>query len=200
MKSLTPLKGPACWAVIVTLAVLCLDGQLVFAAGEEAGGGWRPMYDRIMLCVNFLILVFILVKFLKNPLKNFFKNQRQTIIDEIDRLEKEKAATESALLDMENRVTAGDAQVQAIRKRLASEGETIKQKIIENAKQQSEYMMAAARKNINNHFLEAKKTFQAELIDLAINEASGKLSSAIDTKDHQRLINQFLSDLAVTRS
>ena len=157
------------------------------------------MYDRIMLCVNFLILVFILVKLLKNPLKNFFKSQRQTIIDEIDRLEKEKAATEAALLEVENRVTAGDAQVQAIRKRLASEGETIKQKIIENAKQQSEYMLAAARKNINNHFLEAKKTFQAELIDMAINEASGKLSSAIDIKDHQRLINQFLSDLAVTR-
>lgn len=185
--------------LLTVFCLVCVTVQTGFAAAEATGTSWRPTYDAIMMCVNFLILAFIIVKLGKNPLKNFFSSQRESISEEIDRLTREKEETQAALLDVERLVTAGDEHIQAIKKRLAEEGETIKNKIIENARQQSEYMLAAARKNIDNQFLEARKAFRAELIELAINSASEKLAGKIGSKDHEKLVNQFLFDLAETR-
>lgn len=198
MKKPQLLKKTVWFTALTIFCVLCLTGQAALANPDESGGGWRPTYDSIMLCVNFAILAFIIVKFGKNPIKNFFSKQRQAIADEIDQLKQEKEKTEAALNDVEKLVTAGDAHIQTIRTRLAQDGLAIKEKIIETARQQSEYMLAAARKNINNQFLEARKAFQAELIDMAMAAASEKLTNEIDSNDHEKLVNQFLYDLTET--
>ncbi len=183
---------------ITALGLVCFTVQSAFAGNEGAGQSWRPTYDLIMMCVNFVILVLILVKLLKNPVKNFFTSQRETISEEINQLTQKKEATETELRRVEELVVAGDAHIQAIKTRLAEEGEKIKEKIIENAREQSEYMLEAAKKNINNQFIEARKAFRTELIELAINSASEKLVSEIGRNDHEKLVNQFLYDLAET--
>ncbi len=193
LKNLTPL------IIIVALCALCVTGQPAFAAQDESGGGWRPVYDAVMLCVNFAILVFILIKLLKNPLKEFFKTRRETIADEIGQLEQEKKKTEASLAEVEKLVAAGDAHIRTIKKKLEEEGERIKEKIIENSRQESEYMLTAARKKLNNQFLEARKKFQAELVEMAMSLASEKMVSQIDKNDHEKLVNQFLYDLEETR-
>ena len=119
-------------------------------------------------------------------------------VEKINRLEQEKEKTEAELHEVEKQVAAGDAHVQTIRKRLAEDGQAIKEKIIEHARAQSEFMLAGARKNINNQFLEARKSFQAELIEMAMSAASDKLVNEINDKDHEKLVNQFLYDLAET--
>ena len=182
------------------LTVFCLIFTAVesMAGTEGPGQSWRPTYDNIMMCINFVILVLVLVKLLKNPVKNFFTNQRETISEEINRLTQQKQETETELRKVEDMVVDGDAHIQAIKTRLAEEGEAVKGKIIENARQQSEYMLEAAKKNINNQFLEARKAFRTELIELAVNSASEKLVGEIGSNDHEKLVNQFLYDLAET--
>ena len=184
--------------VLSAACLIFMAARSAFAGEEAAGQNWRPTYDAIMMCVNFLILAFILVKLGKTPLKNFINSQRESISEEIERLTRQKEKTQAELYDVETLVTAGDEHIQAITKRLAEEGETIKNKIIENARQQSEYMLAAARKNIDNQFLEARKAFRAELIELAITSASKKLPEEIGSNDHEKLVNQFLLNLAQT--
>jgi F-type H+-transporting ATPase subunit b len=195
METPQPLKNMLGLTIIVFFCVLCVTGPPAFANPDESGSGWRPTYDAIMMCVNFVILVLILVKLLKNPVSDFFKNQRQSITDEIDQLTQQKEKTEAELNEVEKLVAAGDAHIKVIRKKLAEDGEAIKAKIIENARQQSAYMLAAAKKNITNQFIEARQAFQAELIDLAMSSASEKLVNEIDNNDHETLVNQFLYDL-----
>jgi len=184
---------------LTVFIIVCVTVRSGFAATETTGPSWRPTYDAIMMCLNFLILAVILVKVGKKPLKNFFNSQRTTISEEIERLTEQKEKTRAELNEVEKLVAAGDEHIQTITKRLAQEGEAIKAKIIENAREQSEYMLAAAKKNINNQFLEARKAFRAELIELAINSATEKLTKEIGRNDHEKLVNQFLFDLAEPR-
>lgn len=185
--------------IFTTFCLAFLISQPLFAGAEGAGRNWRPTYDAVMMCVNFVILVLILVKLLKNPIKNFFQSQRDSISQEIEHLTHQKEKTRAELDEVQKRVTAGDAHIQEVRKRLVEEGESIKEKIIENARQQSEYMLAAAQKNISNQFLEARKAFRTELIELAVSSASDKLVNEIENNDHKKLVNQFLYDLAETQ-
>ena len=43
------------------------------AGAAEAAGDWRPMYDLILRYVNFIILAFLIIKYARKPLVNFFK-------------------------------------------------------------------------------------------------------------------------------
>ncbi len=200
MKSSQLFRHIARVGIIGVYCLVCWDVLPALAAGEETGAGWRPTYDAVMMCINFIILVLILYKLLKNPLKNFFNDQRQAITDEISQLEQQKKKTEAELNEVEAQVTAGDARINTIKQKLAEDGETLKTKIIENAREQSEYMLAAAKKNINNQFHEARKAFRAELIELAMSSAEKKLTKEIDQTDHNKLVDEFLYDLAGNRS
>lgn len=185
-------------ALFASLCLICLTALPAFAGHDESGGGWRSTYDSIMLCINFGILVFIIIRLGKNPLRNFFNRQRQSIADRINDLKNTKKTTAAALEESESLVVAGDAHIQTIRKKLAEEGDAIKQKIIDQAKQQSEFMLANARRKMDTHFFEARKAFQAELVDMAMGVAAERLPREVDKNDQEKLVNQFLYDLAAT--
>ena len=65
---------------------------LVFAAApaSASSGEWRPVYDEVMLWVNFFILAFIIVKYGRKPLMNFLNGQKDEIADQIHRFRKRK--------------------------------------------------------------------------------------------------------------
>ena len=47
------------------------------ALSAETSGGWRPLYDEILLWFNFGILVFIFIRYGKTPLMNFLRGRKE---------------------------------------------------------------------------------------------------------------------------
>ena len=79
-----------------TLVPTAFSGVLLLStSAAAAGSGWRPIYDNVMLWVNFFIFVFLAVKFGKKPLLNFLQGQKDEVADQIHRLQKEKNAMEA---------------------------------------------------------------------------------------------------------
>jgi hypothetical protein len=76
----------------VCVMILCLGffvGGLPEAA-YAADAPWRPTYDMAMRWVNFIILVAVIVKYGKEPIKDFLKLQKSEVVSEISQLEAEK--------------------------------------------------------------------------------------------------------------
>ncbi|UCG05036.1 MAG: hypothetical protein JSV83_14030, partial [Desulfobacterales bacterium] len=73
-----------------------LGGLVIFhllgseALATETEVGWRSNYDLIMMWVNFAILVIVLIKFGKNPIKGFFRDQKEKISRTIGDIEAQK--------------------------------------------------------------------------------------------------------------
>ena len=73
---------------VAIMILFFLSGGNAF--GAEESGNWRSTYDVVMLWLNFLILVFLLIKFAKDPIKNFLKGQQDELSKEIGGLEQQR--------------------------------------------------------------------------------------------------------------
>jgi len=157
---------------------------------------WRPIYDKVMLWINFFILVFIIVKYGKKPLINFLQGQKDEVADKIHRLQKQKNALEAKINKTHTMIEDSNVRFDQIKSRIMEDGERAKQKIIEDAKAQSKNIIEVEKLKATNQIAQAKDQFMSELVDEASALAQKKLPSEIKDSDHNNLLNLFLSNIS----
>ncbi len=161
------------------------------AAAES--GGWRPLYDVAMLWLNFGILVFVLVKVLKRPLRNFFQDKKDELSLEIRRIESEKQQARQRLEEARLALEENKARLERVRKRFFEEGERTRDQIIEDARDQSRLMLDHARRRIDNQIFLARRQVKAEMVDLAVEMALEQLPKMVTEADERRRIDFYLN-------
>lgn len=173
--------------VVVLTGAMCVH---IFMSGETEG--WRPTYDIGMKWLNFGILAFVLVKFLKDPLMNFLRNQKEELAKEIQELEEGKKKATDRIQEALKLVEKGDEHIETIKKRITDQGKKEKENIIREAHYQGKHMIKESKKKISSQILQAKKDFRADLIDAAIKLAIQRLPEKIKEEDNVILFNKFL--------
>jgi F-type H+-transporting ATPase subunit b len=171
--------------LITAFTVLFLCSTDALAA--ETTKNWRATFDLVMRWVNFVIIVFVLVKFGRKPIKDFLSNRREEIGQQIKKYEQQK---EAALL--KNSIT----RFEKIKKRIVEDGEKKKQQIIEGARQESMILLKGTRQKIENQIVEARNLIRLELIESAIAMAERRLPEEITAVDEQKLIDHFMESTA----
>jgi len=179
--------------IVGSLLVLHLIGSESWAA--EGQGGWRSSYDLIMMWVNFAILAFVLIKFGKNPIKAFFRDQKENIVRTIENIEAEKQANEAQLKQTQKLLQESSVRFEAIKAKIIAEGELRKQAIIDDARRESKMLIEHANFWIERQILHAKQRLRSELIDEAIDETLKRLPPALTPEDNQNLINLYLAEI-----
>lgn len=180
MRLLLPLAG---WT-------LGFSVQDVFAA--ESGGGWRPIYDMVMIWVNFGILAFLLIKFLRVPLRDFFETKKDEVAAEIRQIETEKENAVTRVKEAREALVDHEERLERIKTRISEEGQRAKEKIIEDAHEQSRVMMEEAKRRIDNRIYQASQEFRGELIDAAVDIATHRLPGEVTEEDNQKFIQRYL--------
>ncbi len=186
-KNIMPVSG------YIVLSLVCLHLLGLEAVAAEGQDSWRPLFDEIMRWLNFAILAFLLIKFSRAPIKNFFKTRKEEMVSEIKTLENEK---QEALREIdENLKLLEDSGVrfEALKERIVAQGERNKQKIIEDAKQESNALLEGAKQKIDSQIVEARNKLKKELIDSAIAIAIERLPAEITAEDNQKWVDRFLT-------
>ena len=165
------------------------------AAAQAADAQWRPTYDVAMRWVNFIILVAVIVKYAREPIKDFLKLQKSDIVSEIGQLENEKARILGEIKAVKQKGIESRAHFHDLKDRLIAQGEVRKQQIVEQAKQQSKIMMEETRRKMENRIDQAKVVLKRELLDMAIDQAMVKLPSVMNSGDTQQLLDDYMSSL-----
>jgi len=178
--SLLPLVG----------LVLAFSAPDVFAA--EEGGGWRPIYDIVMIWINFGILAFLLIKFLRVPIRDFFGTKKDEVAAEIRQIEAEKEKALTRVKEAQALLADHEERLERVKSRILQEGQRAKEKIIEDAQEQSRVMMEEAKRRIDNRIYQAQQQFRAELIDAAVDIATDRLPKEITENDSQNYIKLYL--------
>jgi len=185
------------WGLVALSTALMLVCGSVWAGAEETAGpaGWRPIYDNVMLVINFLILAFLIVKLARNPLKSFLKAKHDEVAHELERLETERESAEAEVADTKKRIAEGNTHILEIKERIVAEGEQTKRDIIKNARKESEFLIESAKWRIKNRFSEARQAFRAQLIESAMSIVARRLPAEIGSQDHDRQVNLFFDSL-----
>ncbi len=179
---------------IAVLAWGCIG--LTVTDALAAGPGWRPLYDSVMLWINFFILVFVLVKYGRQPFMNYLKGQQEEVADELTRLQKQKNQMDAQIQKTRQAIEESSQRFKTLKERIIKDGERRKKQIIEDAKMQSQNIIEIEKQKADNQIIAAKNQFMAELVDAAVAAAMNRMPAVIRNEDHQRLTEQFMNGLA----
>jgi len=193
------MKRPALYGLpffILVLFFVLLAAQGVMA--EDGSSDWRPAYDLAMRWVNFCILVFLIVKYARKPLANFFKEKSEDIKKNIEEIEGEKQEILAQIAEMKKSREKSQQKLEALKERIVNQGKIKKQRIIDDAHQESKILLESAQRKMNSQILSAQDNIRSELIDQAIDIAMQKLPGEIVEKDNQNLYEQYLKNTTGT--
>ena len=190
MKGIKKLAGICCFILAVVIGILLLGTE---ASAADNSGDWRPVFDLVMRWLNFGIIVFILVKYARTPIKDFLLSRRAEVAREIEMVEEKKEEANKKIQDAARMLDESQVRFARVKERIIQEGETKKQKLIEDAQQESKILLESTMKKIESQLLDAKRAFKSELVDTAISLAMKRLPDEITTEDNQNFTNQFLA-------
>ena len=190
MKGIKKLGEICCFILAVVIGILLLGTE---ASAADNSGDWRPVFDLVMRWLNFGIIVFILVKYARTPIKDFLLSRREEVAREIEMVEEKKEAANKKIQDAARMLDESEVRFARVKERIIQEGQTKKQKLIEDAQQESKILLESTMKKIENQLLVAKSAFKSELVDTAISLAMKRLPDEITTEDNQQFTHQFLT-------
>jgi F-type H+-transporting ATPase subunit b len=180
-------KRCICFIILLSLSLWCGE-----ALAAEGSGGWRPTYDLVLRYINFLILAFLIIKYARKPLVNFFKEKSQDVKKEIQQIEIEKNEVQNqvkALLDAREK---NKEKLEQLKDRILSQGKAKQKRIVDDAVQESRLLLENTHQKLENRILKAKNALRTELVDMAIDLATKKLPEEITDQDNQRFVDHYL--------
>ena len=189
MRQNNPIAFIGCYLTAVCVVVLLGSTD---ALAAETTDGWRPTFDLVMRWLNFVIIAFVLVKFGRKPIKDFFSNRREEIDQQIKKYEQQKEAAEEKIEEAHKMLKNSITRFENVKKRIVEDGEKKKQQIIEDARQESTILLASARQRIEHQIVEARNLIRSELIESAIALAEKRLPEEINAVDEQKLLYHFM--------
>lgn len=177
-------------------ALIGFHGPAPDALAAENSQDWRPTYDMVMMWINFVIFAAVIVKLARNPLKGFFRDQKEDIAREISRVEqsREKIATE--VKEAIKKLEECDARFARIKETALQEGEKKRQEIIDDARQESRLLIEQTKVKIEHKIRETGLRLRAELVDAAVEHALQRLSKEVTAEDDRKYVDRFLNKIA----
>lgn len=176
-----------------TVACVWFADPNVYASEGISTG--RKIWDNVMLFVNFGILLFFFLKYVKKPLLDFLRGARDKIQEELDTVGTALSHIKSDKDSQREKLKHMDQRVQELRKSVLELGQKEKEEIIEQAKSAAEKMIRDAEIYSNYRLAMAKKALSDEMVDIAISMVEERLKAGISDEDNQRIIDEFVMDL-----
>jgi F-type H+-transporting ATPase subunit b len=164
------------------------------AHGAEAahGGEWK---DWLWKIVNFAVLVFILVKFMGKPLKEFLRKRTEVIEKTLEEARQAKELAQKALAEVEKRLKYKDKEIEDI---LAASRESAKREhdsLLQQGERMRDKLLEQAQIGIEYELRHAKNEIRAEAVEVAIELAEKKLQAELTPERQNKLIEESLSKL-----
>jgi len=178
--------------ILVIGVLLALPGNVWAAAegGHSAHLNWSDFMFRLL---NFGIMVAILVKLAKKPLKNFFASRREGIQQMLEELEAKRQDAEAKCAEYKAKLAALEDETKKIVAEYIQEGEVEKQKIIEAAERQAQYVKEQASITIQQEMQAAKDSLQQEIAEASVTTAEELLKKNMQFEDQERSVRDFMT-------
>jgi len=146
--------------------------------------------------IIFVLVLVVLGKFAWGPLLAGLQAREAYIRESLETARRDRQEAESRLREYEERLAASRTEATAIIDEGRRDAEAVKRKIEEHAKQESAKMIERARREIDAAATEATRQLYALSAHLATELAARVIGRELDAKDHERLIEESIAEIA----
>ena len=162
------------------------------AHGEHHGLTHGQVMNFVWHCLNFALLIVILVKFLKEPISSSLKGRQESIAKAFDELEDKKQQAEARFKEYEQKLSGMDEEAKQILENFVAQGQKERDAIIEQAKAAAERIKAQAEFYVQQELAKAKIELQKEVADMAVSMAEEIIKKNLTEQDQAKLISEYL--------
>ena len=162
-------------------------------AGAAHDPGWWPT---IWKAANFVILVGVLVYFLRAPLAAYLASRIAKVREDLVTAAQTREAAVRQLADIEARLAALPAELQALKERGAEDLVAERARIEQDAQAERQRLLEQTRRDIDMRLRIAKRELLEVAAGLAVTAASERIRASITADDQARLVTQYASQLA----
>ncbi len=143
-------------------------------------------------CLNFALLVIILVKYLKKPITDSLKGRQESIAKAFEELENKKVEAEKRYQEYVKKLSGMDEEAKSILENFIKQGQKEREHIIEQAKAAAERIKSQAEFYVQQELAKAKTELQKEVADTAVKLAEEIIRKNLNEQDQSKLISEYL--------
>lgn len=173
--------------------IIALKGSFALAAGGGHAEDITFVGDWLPRLVNFGLLAAVLVFFLRTPTREFFKNRTAMIARSMQESKEAREHAVKALAEMEQKLKDLAAETDRMIDDARVRGEKDKQALVEEGRKVAEGIREQAASGIEVELQKAKAALAVEASLLAIDLAEGRIKDKMDKKDHERIMQEYIS-------
>ncbi len=145
--------------------------------------------------IGFLILLFVLKKFLFGKISTAIKERTEGIKSTYAKVESDK--TEAERLKSEYQSKLSEAEVEAAKRiqEAINEGSRVSEEIIKRAKEEVELMRVKAQESIEQERKKALADIRNQVVTLSILASSKIIQQSITPKTAEKLVDDFIEEI-----
>jgi F-type H+-transporting ATPase subunit b len=149
----------------------------------------------LIQAINFLILIFLLSKFLFKPLTTFLADRSAGIQKSLAEAKAAHEAAVKAQSEYQAQMREAQREIAAIREQGQREVELERQRLIQASRDEAERLVAQAKAEIEMETKRAKASLRDEAADIAVAAAERLLGRTMGGDDQKRLAEQYVREL-----
>ena len=147
----------------------------------------------IWTLVSFFILLILLAKLVYPLILKGLKKREETIQQQLEEARKTKQEAAALLEDYKRQLAEARSEAQKIINEGKGFGENMRKEIVQKAQQESNQIVKRAQEEIELQKQKALLELQEKIADLSIMAASKVINKSLNTEDHRRLVEEYVS-------
>lgn len=161
-------------------------------AGTGSGGGSQALIWQI---VSFILIVILLSRVLKKPLRSFLLRRHETIRIALDQASQKEINAQSLFAHWAGKIEALGKEIEELHDRIRKEGQIERERLIAQAQAESERLRKQAQMLADLEVKKARLMLKKEVAELSIRSAQEILQNSIQPQDQDRLVRKYLAQL-----
>jgi F-type H+-transporting ATPase subunit b len=152
-------------------------------------------YKLMWSLINFLVLLYLLRRFLYTPVVKMLDERRTTIENSLKQADEARAEMEKMREQAQAELLQARKEAQDIIARAVQMGEDTRNEIVAKAQEEAEKERQRAVQEIRNEKEKALAAIRDEAAVLAIMAAKKVLDKTMTAEDHQKLAREFIDEV-----
>ncbi len=155
-------------------------------------------FDPVLLgaqILNFLIILYLLKRFLYKPVLEMIKQREDKIAEGLKQAEESRATLEKSLEREKEILREAELKAQRVLGEARQQAEDAALQINENAKNEGERLLLAAREQIQRESKEAEERLTQKITVIAHDLVSKSLEGLISEDEQKRILRKTMDNL-----
>ncbi|MBA3639455.1 MAG: ATP synthase F0 subunit B [Acidobacteriota bacterium] len=179
--------------IIATALLVCVVGIAPLSAAAEGGSAVVEVGAKLL---NFGLLIGVLVYFLRAPVAGYLSSRSAQIRQDLVTAAEMRAAATAQLAEIEKRMQALPAELEALKRQGAEDVKAEQARIIQTAAAERTRLLEQTRREIDTRMRIARRELTEQAAALAVGVAETRIRRTITPDDQMRLVDRYVRQLS----